>query len=91
MPPIPLLREIDTEEQWLDMLSTEVWRKKHIWILVLPKLLNTYFNSSFVTRHFELEMLQRLQLDTYCMYVTTSALVLLRLGFQEKCNFEISS
>ena len=50
MPPIPLLREIDTEEQWLEMLNTEVCIKTHLNFLSVTK--------TFVTRHIVLEILQ---------------------------------
>ena len=61
MPPIPLLREINTEEQWLEMLNTEVnmylCRKNAFESFkTVTKTFTT--QALFVTRHFVLEMLQ---------------------------------
>ena len=58
MPPIPLLREINTEEQWLDMLNTEVNMQKNAFesFKTVTKTFTT--QALFVTCHFVLEMLQ---------------------------------
>ena len=55
MPPIPLLREINTEEQWLEMLNTEVnmylCRKNTFESFkTVTKTFTT--QALFVTRHF---------------------------------------
>ena len=58
MPPIPLLREINTEEQWLEMLNTEVNMQKNVFES-FKTVTKTFTNQAlFVTRHFVLKMLQ---------------------------------